>query len=105
MVGIDLCKKTRFKNIEKHTLEKILHKKEFELLASEQDKDHFIATRWAIKEALYKCNNEFFEFSKICIIKQTCGRYEFLDNSLKKFVISTSSEDDYIIAIVMQEGK
>lgn len=102
MIGIDLTNKDRFKNNYENIAEKILHfseKKLFLNINNEEGKINFIASRWAIKEALFKCDNRYKNFSNISVIKDLFGRYIFEDLN-DKFEISTSNEDKYIIAIV-----
>ena len=74
-------------------------KKLFLNINNEEEKINFIASRWAIKEALFKCDNKYKNFSYISVIKDLSGRYIFEDLN-DKFEISTSNEDKYIIAIV-----
>lgn len=102
MIGIDLTNKDRFKNNYENIAEKILHSSEKTLflnINNEEEKINFIASRWAIKEALFKCDNKYKNFSNISVIKDLFGRYIFEDLN-DKFEISTSNEDKYIIAIV-----
>lgn len=102
MIGIDLTNKERFKNNYLDIGKKILHSSEKKLflnINSEEEKINFIASRWAIKEALFKCDNSYKNFSNISVIKDLFGRYIFEDLN-DKFEISTSNEDKYIIAIV-----
>lgn len=102
MIGIDLTNKDRFKNNYENIAEKILHFSEKTLflnINNEEEKINFIASRWAIKEALFKCDNKYKNFSDISVIKDLFGRYIF-ENLNDKFEISTSNEDKYIIAIV-----
>ena len=100
MIGIDAINKNRFL-INKDKMFEIANKilsinelNEFKLV---ENKTHYLATRWAIKESLFKCDNKYFQFSKINILKQN-GRYMFED-----FEISTTSEDNLIIAIVYKK--
>ncbi|RMA77474.1 holo-[acyl-carrier protein] synthase [Metamycoplasma subdolum] len=94
MIGIDLTNIKRFENLSLNVIKKILHKDEFKEFEKTNDKAKFLATRWAIKEAIFKADNQFKDFSKVFLKKDEEGRYIFLD-----FEISTSKEDDYIIAI------
>ena len=96
MLGIDITKISRFNNPTDAFIKKILHPKELQLYKQEKEKSLFLASRWAIKESLYKANNKFFHFNKINI-EQKNGKYIFED-----YEISTSKEKDYYIAIVMK---
>lgn len=98
MIGIDLAKISRFKNKNNNFLLKVLHLDEIEEYNYSEDKAKYLATRWAIKESIYKANNSENIFNKINIIKEN-RIYKF-----KNYIISTSSEEDFIIAIV-QKGK
>ncbi|WP_156768873.1 4'-phosphopantetheinyl transferase superfamily protein [[Mycoplasma] mobile] len=97
MIGVDLTKISRFKNKSEKFAKRILSHEEFEKW--EINKDHsFLATRWAIKEAIYKADNNFFEFSKINVKKDN---YYWFQN----FYISVSHEGDLIIAFVIKKEK
>lgn len=99
MLGIDKTTISRFKNPTKEFLEKVLHPLEIVEYDKSENKEHFLAARWAIKEALFKADNANFTFSKI--------RIEKIDRKYvyKGYEISTTSEGDEYIAIVMKEGK
>lgn len=97
MIGIDITRISRFKDPTNTFIKKILHPNEIKQYEIEKDKPLFLASRWAIKEALFKANNEEFSFNKIEIKKQ--DRFYKLEG----YSISTSKEDDYYIAIVMKE--
>ncbi|NQZ66213.1 MAG: 4'-phosphopantetheinyl transferase superfamily protein [Mycoplasmatales bacterium] len=94
MIGIDITTISRFKNKNKQFVEKILHSNEIVEYEKSSNKSKFLATRWAIKEAIYKADNKNHAFHNINIIK-TDNIYKF-----KNFIISTSSEKDILIAIV-----
>ncbi|MGL4183785.1 MAG: 4'-phosphopantetheinyl transferase superfamily protein [Metamycoplasmataceae bacterium] len=97
MIGVDLTKISRFENLELDLISKILSPKEITAYkALNPDlKAKYVATRWAIKEAIFKANNKYSNFSKIYINK-TEKVYSF-----KEFQISVSNEGDYIIAFVI----
>lgn len=99
MLGVDLTKKTRFLDVNEKFIQKVLHPDEIIEYQKEDDKPKYIATRWAIKEAIFKSNNEEFSFNKIRIQKID-RTYRFED-----YLISTSDEDDYIIAVAMKGVK
>ncbi|RTZ68697.1 MAG: peptide transporter [Tenericutes bacterium] len=94
MLGIDITKISRFNKPTKAFIKKILHPKEILKYENEEDKSLFLASRWAIKESLYKANNKYFHFNKINIEKKD-NKYVF-----EEFQISTSKEEDYYIAVV-----
>lgn len=93
-IGIDITRISRFKNAKQSLVDRILHPDEIEEFLISEHKELFLAAHWAIKEALYKTNNDLFHFDKIKIIKEK-DVYSF-----KGYDISTSKEDDYYIAIV-----
>lgn len=96
MVGIDLTKISRFKDKDQNFIQRILSEQEIEEYYNCENKEHFLATRWAIKEAIFKANNSYYQFNKINL-KCLNRKYSFLN-----FEISTSSEDEYIIAIAIE---
>lgn len=93
-IGIDITKISRFENAKQSLVDRILHQDEKEEFLRSENKALFLANRWAIKEALYKTNNDLFHFDKIKVIKN--------DNvyTYPGYDISTSKEEDYYIAIV-----
>lgn len=97
MIGIDITSINRFEKKDEKFAKKILSKEEILLWTNEEFKARFLATRWAIKEAIFKSNNDFSCFNKINLKKEN-GKYIF-----KNFEISTSNEDDYIIAIALEK--
>lgn len=99
MLGIDKTTISRFKNPTNEFIEKVLHPLEIKEYQATENKERYLAARWAIKEALFKANNSNFAFSKIRIEKID-SRYVYQD-----YEISTTSEGDEYIAIVMKEGK
>lgn len=72
---------------------------EFNKINNTDERKHFLATRWAIKEAILKCLDKLILLPSISIIKQN-NKYMWL-NSIYKCSISTSNEDQYIIASVI----
>ncbi len=97
MIGIDITSIKRFENKSEDFAKKILSSEELKLWLLEENKKKFLATRWAIKESIFKSNNFYSSFKKINITKQD-GKYIF-----KNFQISTSNEKDYIVAIALEE--
>ncbi len=98
MIGVDITSIARFKNKINNFnfIKRILHPNEIEEFKHAIDQPKFLATRWAIKEALYKCNNKLFRFDRI-LLKVKNYQYKF-----DGFTISTSIEGDYCIAFVMK---
>ncbi|MGL5617469.1 MAG: 4'-phosphopantetheinyl transferase superfamily protein [Metamycoplasmataceae bacterium] len=96
MIGIDITSIERFKNKDEKFAKRILSKDEFIDWRNVEYKDVFLATRWAIKEAIFKSDNKYSNFSKVNVQKIN-NKYYF-----KSFGISTSRENDYIIAIAIK---
>ncbi|UWD34094.1 4'-phosphopantetheinyl transferase superfamily protein [Mesomycoplasma molare] len=97
MIGVDLTQISRFKNKKETFVRKILSKNEILEYENSENKEKFLATRWAIKEAIFKADNSFFEFNLIDIKKEN-KRYKF-----REFEISTSYENNLVIAIVYKK--
>ena len=98
MIGIDLTTISRFKNKSETFVKTILSEQELIEYNLAENKELFLATRWAIKEALFKCDNSLLPFSKINIKKED-RKYKF-----ENYSISTSSEGDLYIAIAKKEN-
>lgn len=93
-IGIDITRISRFEDASETLINRILHPNEKILFNKSENKAEFLAAHWAIKEALYKTNNNLFHFDKIELIKEEkIYTYPGYD-------ISTSKEDDTYIAIV-----
>lgn len=99
MISVDLTKIKRFKKLKDSAIQKILHPTEiieFNKL-SKDTKPIYLATRWSLKECIFKVDNNFFEFRKILIKKNESGKYIFND-----FQLSTTNEDGYIVAVAFK---
>ncbi|AWX42639.1 Holo-[acyl-carrier protein]synthase [Metamycoplasma cloacale] len=96
MIGIDLTKIKRFKNLSSRAVEHILAPKEIEVYKTlnKYQKPVFLATRWALKEAIFKVDNRYGNFSSIEITKHESGRYLF-----KNFNLSTTNDCGFVIAV------
>ena len=97
MIGIDITRISRFENASESFIKKILHENELNDYSLAENKARFLAKRWSIKEALFKADNNLKEFSLI-ELKEKQRVITF-----NGFEISTSTEDDYYIAIVKKE--
>ena len=93
MIGIDLTSIKRFKNKKLNFVQKVLSDDEFLEWQNIENKELYLAQRWSIKEAIFKANNDFHDFKKINIKRNSKGVFEFQD-----FKISTSKENEYVIA-------
>ena len=96
MLGIDKTTISRFKNMSDSFIKRVLHEEEIIEYNASENKELFLAARWAIKEALYKADNTNVEFSKMKITKEN-RQYKF-----PGYIISTTNEGDDYIAIVMK---
>lgn len=104
MIGIDITKLSRFKNKTDAFLKKVLHPNELVLYnqLNNDEKIKFLATRWVIKEAIFKANNQKSSFSKLNIVKNKL-KYWLIDSDEiidHRFQISTSNDGDFVVAVV-----
>ncbi len=97
MIGLDLTSISRFKGKEEEFASKILHEDEKISFNKTDSKTRFIAIRWAIKEALFKADNNLYSYPKVNITKQN-QKY-----IVEGYEISTSIEGDLIAAVVLKE--
>lgn len=97
MIGVDITSIKRFANRKLNFVKKVLSDEEFIEWEKVENKDLYIAQRWAIKEAIFKANNDYHDYHKINIIRDEKGVFIF-----KNFKISTSKENEYVIAFVME---
>ncbi|VEU70284.1 4'-phosphopantetheinyl transferase superfamily protein [Mycoplasmopsis glycophila] len=97
-IGVDITKISRFENASLAFAHRILSSSEFEkfLMLEDAKKPLFLARAWAIKEAIFKANNDYFSYSKIELIKKN-HRWTFLN-----FSISISHDGDTLIAFVIE---
>ncbi|OYD26801.1 holo-[acyl-carrier protein] synthase [Mycoplasma testudineum] len=96
MLGIDLTRINRFESLKPKVISRILTNREQDDYAKAKNKALFLATRWAIKEAIFKADNSFVIFNEIEITKSN-GKYLF-----PGFEISTSNEENEVIAIALK---
>lgn len=96
MIGVDITSIERFKNKKINLFKKILSDEEFDQWKKSENKELFAAQRWAIKEALFKADNSLHDFHNINIKRDKRGAFIFKD-----FLISTSKENEYVVAFVL----
>ncbi|UUM19943.1 MULTISPECIES: holo-ACP synthase [unclassified Mycoplasma] len=97
-IGVDIAKISRFKDAKFSLIQKILSKQElidYQNTSSEHQA-LFLARSWAIKEAIFKSDNSYSQFSKINLTKVN-NKWTF-----NNFSISISHEDDFVIAMVVK---
>ena len=97
MIGIDITSIERFKDKKISFVKKILSNEEFNEWEKSENKELYLAQRWSIKEALFKADNNLHDFHQINIKRNKKGIFEFLN-----FKITTSKENEYVIAFVMK---
>ncbi|VEU76428.1 4'-phosphopantetheinyl transferase superfamily protein [Mycoplasmopsis columboralis] len=99
-IGVDLTRISRFKNKNYPFAQRILSNEELEQFQelNEYEKVLFLARAWCIKEAIFKANNAYADYSKITLKKEN-NRWTF-----KQFSISISHEGDLLIAFVIDNG-
>ncbi|WP_406613754.1 4'-phosphopantetheinyl transferase superfamily protein [Mycoplasma corogypsi] len=97
-LGIDMTSISRFEGKPDTFVKRILSENEYKLyLETETDlKALFLARAWAIKEAIFKANNAYANFSQVELYK--------LDKvwRFKNFSISITHENDTLIAMVVE---
>ncbi|QNM93701.1 4'-phosphopantetheinyl transferase superfamily protein [Mycoplasma sp. Pen4] len=100
-IGVDLTNIKRFENVKNSFIKRVLSPgelDEYQKIELIESKIRFLARSWAIKEAIYKADNQYADFRKINLVKQN-HIWTFKD-----FAISISYEGDFIIAFVVKEN-
>lgn len=101
--GIDICRIDRIEFNNKKLISRFLHPQELETFNQINDKfllRKFLASRWAIKEALFKALEYPIAFNKIFIYYQNNRPAINLIN-YQQVSISLSYEDNLVIASVI----
>ena len=72
-IGVDLVD---FKRIELKIARKVLSKKELEIYDTLTDnlKKEYLAERFAVKEALFKADNSFFNYDEVSVLNDEKGK-------------------------------
>ncbi|SJZ44668.1 4'-phosphopantetheinyl transferase superfamily protein [Mycoplasmopsis verecunda] len=100
-IGVDITNISRFYNKSQNFIMRALSPSEISELNKLSDnyqRAKFLARSWAIKEAIFKADNTYINFSKINLQKDpTTHLWKFKD-----FLISISYADDYVIAFVQK---
>lgn len=110
MIGIDIVENNRMIGKEQEFITRILSKKECEIYfkySNEQRKIEYLASRFAAKEALFKCfkkGNKDINYNDISILNDKDGApfIEINGVNLDELEVSISHEKNYSIAIVMK---
>ncbi|VEU76636.1 holo-ACP synthase [Mycoplasmopsis columbina] len=98
-IGVDLVKIERFKNKDLNFAKRFLSSKELNYFENKTLKmdTQTLASIWAIKEAIFKADNSYFNFSKIELTREN---NQWLH---QEFDISLSHEGDYVTAIALKK--
>lgn len=96
MIGVDITSIKRFENKKVNFVKKVLSDEEFKEWEKSENKLLYVAQRWAIKEALFKANNDLHDYHKINLKRNEKGVFIY-----ENYKISTSKENEYVIAFVM----
>lgn len=104
-IGIDIVKNERFISFieDERKLMKILSKEEmeqFKIFTSQKRKLEFLASRFSVKEAIFKATGEKKAMNEITIVNDLQGKPFVLNNNIE---ISISHEKDYSIAIALSK--
>ncbi|MGZ9755657.1 4'-phosphopantetheinyl transferase superfamily protein [Mycoplasma sp. 394] len=100
-IGVDITHISRFVNKSNSFIDRLLSADElvkFDKLKQKQ-KQLFLARSWAIKEAIFKADNQYYKFKEIDI-KKINNRWIFKD-----FIITISHEKDILVAFVINMGE
>ncbi len=101
--GIDICRIDRKEFNNQKLIARFLHPKELETFNQINDKfllQQFLASRWAIKEALFKALNHPIPFNKILIYYQ--NNHPMIDLiNYQQVSVTLSYEDNLVIASVI----
>lgn len=103
-MGIDLVKIDRFKDVEK-LKNKILSNNELTILDTRINKEEYLASRFAVKEAFLKANekglfDEIF-LKEIEVLNDENGKPYIIYKNIRYENVSISHEKEYAIAIVI----
>ncbi len=98
-IGVDITSINRFKDKKINFVKKVLSNQEYKEWEYSENKLLYIAQRWAIKEALFKANNDLHDYHLINIERNKSGVFIYKD-----YKISTSKENEYVIAFVIGES-
>jgi phosphopantetheine--protein transferase-like protein len=114
MVGIDIEEVERFKNLDKHLMERVYTKSEIEYCQKFINPENHFAGFWCAKEAVVKSLNLLnFTISEIEILHNSNGapyinvgeklKQYFNENNIKNIHISISHTKTYATAVAMIE--
>ena len=99
-IGVDIVE---LKRIDLKISKKILSSKEKELFENlkENLKQEFLAERFAVKEALFKADNKYFNYDKVTMLNDEKGKPYFENiNAL----VSIAHDGGMVVAFVVING-
>lgn len=101
-IGVDLTKIERFKEVNKHFIERVYSDNEIQeyYMLLEEKQATFLASRWAVKEALFKAI-KIKNYKEYSIMNDSSGE-PYVENH-PEIKVSISHEDGYCIAFVVVE--
>ncbi|QZE12556.1 4'-phosphopantetheinyl transferase superfamily protein [Mycoplasma sp. Ms02] len=100
-IGVDFTKISRFEKNHILMSTRILtdnQKKIYDKLGDENQKIRYIAKNWAAKEAIFKCDNNYYQFNEIDV------NFEIKPVKYRNFSISITHDDGYLVAVVHKQG-
>jgi fatty acid synthase subunit alpha len=114
MIGIDIENIDRFKNLDKHLMERVYSQNEIEYCQKYSDAHIHFAGMWCAKEAVVKALNDLsLAVGEIEILHKTCGapyvnitpklQQYFESKNIKNIHISISHTDAIATAIALLE--
>jgi len=101
-IGVDLTKIERFKEVNKHFIERVYSDNEIQeyYMLLEEKQATFLASRWAVKEALFKAI-KIKNYKEYSIMNDSSGE-PYVENH-PEIKVSISHEEGYCIAFVIVE--
>lgn len=104
-VGIDLVEHKDIISKQENFVNRVLNIKEIECyqkFKSEKRKLEYLASRFAVKEALIKCYEERIDLRKIAVLNKENGApYIILNDDILELQLSITHTDNYSMAIVI----
>ncbi|WP_027120801.1 holo-ACP synthase [Mycoplasmopsis lipofaciens] len=100
MLGVDLVRIDRFQNVSKNFETRFLNQNEYKYYLNIEDKylkSVFLASIWAIKEAMFKADNSYINFKNIELQKIDGAWFH------DKFYISISHEENMLVAVAIKK--
>lgn len=104
-IGIDLVEMKRFGKCNRLVADLVLTADEKVEYNLRQRSIHYLATRWAAKEAAIKAIGHHVDYQAISITNDENGKplLSFSNIKVKNAMVSISDETDYVVAMVVLE--